>query len=190
METTCAAAGLLIEPEKSQGPCTTLTFLGIEIDSQAEELRLPADKLLALKEALMYWQEKKACRKRDLLSLIGSLSHAAKVVRPGRAFLRRLIDLSTQAKELDHYIRLNLDARSDIVWWNCFVEAWNGTSLVTSILSNPPDITIATDASGSWGCGAVWGARWLQLQWSGLLPQAHIAIKGNGPHCDCHCHLG
>ena len=34
MEATCAEAGLPIEPEKSQGPCTTLTFLGIEIDTQ------------------------------------------------------------------------------------------------------------------------------------------------------------
>ena len=110
METTCCHAGLPIEPEKSMGPATVLTFLEIEIDSQKGELRLPTDKLQSLQQMLSGWLGKKAGRKRDLLSLIGSLSHACKVIRPGRIFLRRLIDLSTMAKNPEHFIHLNLDA--------------------------------------------------------------------------------
>ena len=52
--------------------------------------------------------------KRDLLSLIGVLSHACKVVQAGRTFLHHLIDLSTCSVGLDRNIRLNLSARSDI----------------------------------------------------------------------------
>ena len=62
--------------------------------------------------------------KEELLSLIGSLSRACKAVRSGRAFLRRLIDLSTTASHLDHFIRLNQEARSDIEWWHTFVSSW------------------------------------------------------------------
>ena len=43
---------------------------------------------------------KKACKKRDLLPLIGVLSHATKSVRAGRTFVRRLIDLPTMVKHL------------------------------------------------------------------------------------------
>ena len=60
-------------------------------------MHLPDSKLTQLNQALAEWQGKKAVRKRELLSLIGTLSHACKVVRSGRAFLRRLITLSTGA---------------------------------------------------------------------------------------------
>ena len=42
----CREAGVPIEESKLEGPASALTFLGIEIDSLAMELRLPADKLM------------------------------------------------------------------------------------------------------------------------------------------------
>ena len=92
--------GLPVEPDKDEGPATTITFLGMELDSVALEIRLPQEKLSQLKAVLASWRGRKVCRKRDLLSLIGLLSHACKAVRAGRSFLRRLIDLSTIAKHL------------------------------------------------------------------------------------------
>ncbi len=49
--------------------------------------------------------------------LIGHLQHACRVVKPGRTFLRRMINLSTVARELYHHIRLNRGFRSDLAWW-------------------------------------------------------------------------
>lgn len=42
MSDVCEDTGTPIEPEKTEGPSTTLTFLGIELDSIAMELRLPS----------------------------------------------------------------------------------------------------------------------------------------------------
>ena len=103
-----------MEPSKSVGPTTSIVFLGILIDTVEGELRLPQDKLSQLQLTISHWRGRKACRKQELLSLIGSLSHACKVVRSGRTFLRRLIDLSTKATRLDHFIRLNGEARADL----------------------------------------------------------------------------
>ena len=177
MQQTADLAGLPLEPSKSVGPATSLTFLGIEIDSMENSLKLPADKLEHIKHSLGCWRGVKACRKRDLLSLIGSLSHASKVVRPGRAFLRRLIDLSMSTKQLDHFIRLNADARSDIEWWWQFIETWNGTSAAPSLVSQQPEVSITADASGTWGCGAYYNTHWFQLPWNGMLRHAHISVK-------------
>lgn len=105
--------GLPTEPEKDEGPATVISFLGLELDSAALEIRLP-EELSRLRAELVKWRGKKACRKRELLFLIGLLSHACKAVRTGRSFLRRLIDLWTMAKQLDHYVRISRDARSDI----------------------------------------------------------------------------
>ena len=117
MHHTCDTAGAPIEEEKFEGPATTLPFLGIEINSVAMELRLPKEKLSQVKHVLSQWRGRKACSKRDLLSIIGSLSHASKVVKSGKAFVRRLIDLSKSVKRLHHHVRLSREARSDIEWW-------------------------------------------------------------------------
>ena len=45
--------------------------------------------------------------KRDLLSLISSLAHASRAIKPGRSYLRRLINLSTTTRQLDQFVRLN-----------------------------------------------------------------------------------
>ena len=77
-----------------------ITFLHILLDTATMELRLPHDKLEALTSLLRQWNTtKKKTTKRELLSLIGKLSFAAKVIPAGRIFLRRLIDLSTLVKK-------------------------------------------------------------------------------------------
>ena len=104
MHETCNETGFPYEPEKDEGPATTISFTGVELDSVAMELQLPPEKLARLKSALESWRGRKACRKRELLSLIGVLAHACKVVRSGRPFLRRL---SMSARRLEQFVRLN-----------------------------------------------------------------------------------
>ena len=54
----CDRVGFPIEPEKDEGPSTTIPFLGIELDLVALELRLPQDKLQRLKVLLESWRER------------------------------------------------------------------------------------------------------------------------------------
>ena len=82
-------------------------FLGIEVDTMEGVLRLPQDKLSRMREALAKWECRSSCKKRELESLVGTLQHACRVVRPGRSFLRRMIDLLCIPKRAYHYIRLN-----------------------------------------------------------------------------------
>jgi len=175
MHETCAQAGLPLEPSKTQGPLKTITFLGIEIDSTTMEVRLPEDKLSLTLESLARWRDLQACRKRNLQSLIGVLAHASKVVRGSRIFLRRLIDLSTRVTDPDYFIRLNIEARSDIEWWFQFIRHWNGRAMIPPPLMQL--LTLVSDASGTWGCGAYLGCDWFQLPWKSSLRDAHISAK-------------
>jgi len=109
----------------------------MELDSIEGVIRLPEDKLRDLQVQLRAWRKKKGCKKRELLSLLGLLNHACKAVRAGRSFLCRLIDESTKEKKLEHFVRLNEDARSDIEWWYRFAETWNGVSMLSSLNNNP-----------------------------------------------------
>lgn len=81
MHHTYYPSGTPIEEEKSEGPATVICFLGIEIDTVVMGLRLPGDKLIQLRHNLSQWRGKKACRKKELQSIIGSLSHACKVFK-------------------------------------------------------------------------------------------------------------
>ena len=40
-----------------------------------------------------------------------------------------------------------------------------------------PEAEVASDASGSWGCGAHWGSQWLQVPWHDQSKQMSIAAK-------------
>ena len=155
--------GIPVATHKAEGPATCVTFLGILIDTQRFELRLPLDKVQRLRDLLRSWASRWACTRRELESLLGHLSHAASVIRPGRTFLRQLFGLLTVAKKPGQFVRLNLSARADIAWWQCFLDSWNGLSFFPL---PAPSVHVFSDASSSFGCGAfVPTVGWFSLRW-------------------------
>ena len=165
--------------DKQEGPTTCIIFLGVELDTKKLELRLPHCKLLRLKSQLQRWIHLKSVKKKDLDSLVGQLHDASIVVRSGRTFIRRLIDALKSAHNCpsNSFVRLNIEARSNILWWASFIEHWNGLSMMHNLRRNNPDITITSHASGSWGCGAYYLAAWFQYHWPADLHHQHITIK-------------
>ena len=153
--------GIPLAPEKIEGPSQCLTYLGIEIDACKQTIRLPPVKYKELVQTLKTWTNRKKCTKRELLSLIGSLSFACKVVKPGRIFLRRLIDLSTTVTSLNYHIYLNSEARADINWWHTFLPSWNGVIFFQEDPVSANSLSLFTDAS-SLGFGA---NSWFSSAW-------------------------
>ncbi len=174
---TCGRLGFPVADHKTITASTTTTFLGIQIDSVAGTVSLPVEKLQALRNMLEAWGQRKAAPKRKLLCLLCHLSHASFVVPPGRTFVRHLITASTQASAPHHFVRLNKPCRADLAWWLEFGVSWGGV-----FVWPPPDPSIIcfTDASGSWGCGAVLGNhpfQWFQLAWPTHWSSHHITAK-------------
>ena len=133
LDRECASLQVPIAAHKRDGPTTVITFLGIVIDTVKGELHLPTDKLKRLQALLREWGIRKACSRRELESLIGLLNHACKVVRSGRSFLRRMIDLLHAVHCPLHArtpIRLNAGFRADLAWWQEFLSQWNGVSFL------------------------------------------------------------
>ena len=177
----CAELGIPVAVEKGQDPTTCLIFLGIEFDTVSMEIRLPKEKLERLQALQGSWRGKRSCQRVELESLAGHLHHACKVVRPGRRFLRGILSLLAKTHSRHHYARLNEACRADMEWWHAFVSSWNGVSMMMKPGSLTPDVQLWSDASGAWGCGAVWGARWIQIAWRHQVPlafaQKPIAVK-------------
>ena len=164
--------GVPVATEKVEGPITAMSFLGLILDSVKQEIRLPPDKLAELTHELDRWSTRRKATKRELLSLIGKLSFAARAVPAGRLFLRRLISLASTVAHLHHRIRLNAEARADITWWRTFLPTWNGTAKFIDPNSvQVTDMLLYTDASGSDGCGAYYQGAWFFYAWR---PHQHL----------------
>ena len=142
-------------------------------------MRLPSEKLSRLRTLLREWEARKARSRKDSESLIGHLNHACKVVRAGRSFLCRMIDLLHSRRHGTHkliMIRLNAGFRSDLAWWQIFLVSWNGISMLPTP-SLLPTLEMASDASGNWGCGAWHKDRWFQIPWDDRSQHLPIAVK-------------
>ena len=170
------AVGGHIEGWEDRRPCVRAYV--IELETERRDIRLPGWKLEELKSLIGRWKTKKACRKRELLSLVGELSHACKVVHVGQTFLRRMINLSTKARHPDHWIKLDAEFHADLSWWDVFLPVWNARSMMD--IHDPnwvPTVSFSSDASGSWDCGAVWQQAWLQHPWDEEWKPLNIAAK-------------
>jgi hypothetical protein len=152
-------------PEKTAGPSPVLEFLGTILDSELMEARLPANKVKRLREILTKFTTLSTCTKQELLSLIGHLSYASRVIVPGRSFLSSLILLSTTVHGLYDKVKLNRGCRADIRMWSIFVNSWNGVSLfLDDDITTNADLHLFTDASGI-GFAGVFKDRWFQGRW-------------------------
>ena len=145
---TCQELGVPVAAHKTEGPSCQLTFLGIQIDTIKMELSLSPDKLARITMTVSEWRGKKAATKKQLKSLIATLSHAAMVVIPGRAFLRRMID-TMKIPRCQHHQWLEWEFNPSIAH------------------------TFWLVASGSWGHTL----DWFQLKWPDPWKQHHIAAK-------------
>ena len=159
--TLAGELGVPIATDKTVVPTTCLTFLGIEIDTQAMELRLPSDKLHACRAALRHLLGRSRVTLRELQRVIGLLNFACRAVVPGRAFLRRLIDLTVGVSKPFHHIRLSASSKADLRTWLTFLTNFNGRCLFLSDCFDSPFVChLRTDAAGARGYGALCGDSW------------------------------
>jgi hypothetical protein len=116
--------------DKTVLPVKTLTFLGIEFDTVAMELRLTCEKLTELRQRIKLLLGCKNTTLREIQSINGLLNFACQVVVPGRAFCRRLIDATCKVKKSWHKVRILVDMKKDLQVWLNFLDGYNGVSVM------------------------------------------------------------
>ena len=90
----CSYLGIPIAPEKTCSPSTAMSFAGIELDSIFLDACVPRDKNEKCISLISDFIHRKKVTLKEVQFLNGLLNFACSVTRPGRAFLRRLIDLT------------------------------------------------------------------------------------------------
>ena len=173
----CQKVGIPLAPNKTEGPKQVITFAGIELDSICMEARLPLEKLSRYQNLISQSIKRKRMTLRELQSLAGALNHCCYIVPAGRAFLRRLYDLTSHAKEPHHHIRLNNNIRTDLQMWNTFLQEFNGKSLfLQQGWHSNQTLNLYTDAAKTVGFGAILGNEWFSGIWPSQWKQYDITI--------------
>lgn len=169
--------------KKTVGPTTRLEYLGIILDSETMVAQLPVDKIERILQAINSFCERKSCTKRELLSLLGHLNYACRVIPPGRAFISYLITLSMSVVKMHHHVSLNKECRRDLDMWRKFLGQWNGISFFHDVrVTNAHDIELFTDAAGSTGYGGFFQGEWFAERWP-------IEIRSNSKLIACSAFL-
>jgi hypothetical protein len=161
-----AELGIPISMNKLEGPSTSMVFLGILFDSDTMTIRLDDEKLACIHDELLLWSERMTASKEQLQSIIGVLSFAAKVVAPGRTFLRRMIDHMKTLPSNATQHPLSKTFHLDLQWWRRFLSKWNGISIIPDTQWTQADaLHIYTDACVA-GYGAVFESHWFSCTWT------------------------
>ncbi len=150
--------------------------LGAEFDTIIMQLSLALDKIQRynshVEEVLSHYR----ITLRDLQSIIGKLQYSTLVIHAGKAFLLRLINLTTGVKVPYHYIRLTKGAKLDLVVWKTVLKDFNGLSfLYEPSFAASHTMKMYSDASKK-GFGGCYGSKWVQGSWPENRRNYHINI--------------
>lgn len=155
-----------LSAHKTEGPSTSLEYLGIVLDSIHMMAKLPEDKLFRIKEILYSFLNRRTCTKREMLSLLGHLNFACKVIVPGRSFVSYLLTLAHSVKELYHHVTITAGCREDMSMWYKFLNQWNRISFfIDDNIISASDFNLFTDASSTIGFGGYFQGRWFTGKW-------------------------
>ena len=172
----CSELGVPLAPHKTVGPTTSLTFLGVELDSFEMQARLPLEKLQTYTRDLQELLTHKKVTLRNLKSTIGKLEFSTAVIPSGKPFLRRLHDLTIGVSKPFYFVRLTNAVKLDLTTWLSFLENYNGRTLLSfRPIQSSNSLHLYSDASKA-GFGATYGSKWIQSTWPNSWTSLNIAV--------------
>ena len=172
--TICKKINFPVSMEKTFWGTTRLSFLGLLIDTVAQMICIPVEKIEKAELLINTVLSKKNVQLKQLQQLTGFLNFLGKAVIPGRAFTRRLYCIEENAKdkglEKHHHVKIRAEMRMDLEIWKKFLQhpsiyARKFIDLDSTI--NSVNVEFFTDASANpqLGCGGISGSNWYIQQW-------------------------
>lgn len=146
-QTVIQQFGLIVNPDKTEGPSQSLSFLGVQIDSVAQTVSCTPARVEELNAILSSLLRQRVIQRKHAESLIGKLSFAAQVLPGARPFMRRMLDTlhSCKSRRRTAPIRIDPGFRADVRFWSEQLMHWNGRQQWRSSRASP--YVFASDAS-------------------------------------------
>lgn len=180
-----------ISLKKYGGWASVGDLLGLRIDLNKMMISLPQDKVIKARELLAEFPPTRLkSTYKEIMSLIGRLRHYAFCIRPGRYFLRRMINVTLLGegggvgrRSGRREIILDSEFHADIAWWSKLLDlhAQNPDQYSLPIFAHvrrAADIQVIGDASGSAGGGVITGLGiWWRVEWPEAIKERLLATN-------------
>lgn len=173
---TFRGVGLPIAWAKLVSPTTNLRFLGIIIDVQQKELRIPLEKIRDFVTLASRVCQKPHISKKELQSIIGHINHMGKVVRSARLFMNRLLSVLRSLK--GKWVRVDRQLKLDLEWF-ISLATYNGKSL---IIDSIPDKIVYVDSCLT-GAGGIMDDQCYSYVYPGKIAEDHHISQLEAVNC-------
>ena len=163
-----ACRKLGVPVHKLEAPSHSLSYCGVVFDTHSMSMSIPNTKRDELLLWLDKWQKRTSCKKTDLQSLVGKLNHIAMVIRPGRAFIGRMLRCLREHHHLRsfHHIPLPACLQHDIKWWRLVLQTWSGTTMIIDQPWMKQHTSVLYVDACRIGRGALYNKNWYSTIWS------------------------
>ena len=167
--------GLEENKSKACPPSTCQTVLGVDIDTVAQTISVTSARLAEISALVKFWLGKQTATKTELRSLCGKLLYVSKCVRQSRTFLNRVLQVLRSFPPDLTRVTLTDSFRKDIVWWNRFLEQFNGVSFIPPLFWQEPDVIFSTDSTLD-GCGGISDKQYFHSSFPAFLKEQDLPI--------------
>lgn len=141
--------GLPINYSKLIPPAKQASWLGVSFDIAHNHISIPPHKVQSLLQTIRGVLDQSSIAYTEAQSLVGRIAHIARVVRPARLFMARVLNQMRDSDRLTVYI--GPAVRADLQWFLTFFRHHNATAIIPNTRT---DITIEADSSlasgGAW----------------------------------------
>ena len=162
----------LFAREKTTSWDTSMDMLGWTIDTISMTISVTQEKVAQLRALVAEWPtDRRVATVKEVRSLLGKLLHLCEVVRPGKFFVRRILNqlglaplkageglgngVNVGGKHRRGRVRLSREFHDDLAFWKIVVEMATGPNGTTRLeaplfccFSQPPSRILISDASG------------------------------------------
>ncbi|XP_076592777.1 uncharacterized protein LOC143324302 [Chaetodon auriga] len=168
LTTTFHELGVPISPDKTEGPKTSLDFLSITLNTVSLQASLPPEKTHRIALLISNFLLAHRCTKQQLLSLLGHLHYATRIIRQGCSFVSHLLSIAFSVPSLHNYVTLDQTCKMELKLWHQFLSYWNGISFFyNNHVTAQEDMHLFTDAAPSIGFGGYYNGKWFSAMWPG-----------------------
>lgn len=191
MDKEAAKLGLVFNPDKDVGrtePLTSIEALGIIIDAEKQELRLPESKrasyLAEVNTFICTYSNKECAPRKTVESLVGKLLYACRVCRWGYLYVQSILDQLYPTAGPSSAVQLNEAFWWDLKFWQQILDGakglWPGVRKhmigTKDLHVNPANFSthMFTDASKTYGLGGVLGGETYSVTWAADQRDVHI----------------
>ena len=134
---TFGKAGWVVSPEKSTGPSSRLTFLGLDVCSTTSKFYIPEKKFSSLCHLLEEAFFAPRLQPRWLASLVGKLQSCSRAVGPVVRLMTRamyrFICSTVDAFSWSYFARVPEEVKEEVLFWWRNLSGLNGFSFSRSV---------------------------------------------------------